>query len=95
MKKSKHDQIAENLAKKEKANYNKGKGPDIKGKERIIEVATHQSDLYSSIDQVKNYKKPKYLATSTELIDKAKNITKGTGIGVMGPTGVIKKKARS
>ena len=90
---SKHDRIAKDLARQHNTEYNKGPGPDIKAEHRIIEVATHESDLYSSLDQLKGYRKPKYIATTPELFEKAKKITKGTGIGVMGPTGTIRKKA--
>jgi len=56
-------------------------------------VATHESDLYSSLDQLKRYQKPRYIATTSDLVEKAIELTKGTGIGVMGPTGIIRKKA--
>lgn len=92
MRHSKHDEIAKNLAKLHNTEYNEGPGPDVKSKNRIIEVVTHESDLYSSLDQLKRYQKPKYIATTTDLIKKAKEVTKGTGIGVMGPTGTIRKK---
>jgi len=90
---SKHDKIAKNLAKEYRTEYNKGEGPDIKVKNRIIEVATHESDLHSSLKQLNHYQKPKYIATTPDLVQKAKEITEGTGIGVMGPTGTIRKKA--
>lgn len=91
---TKHDKISKCLAKKEGAEYNEGKGPDVIGRNRVIEVATHEGDLYSSPDQLRGYRKPKYIATLPELVEKAKEITKGTGIGVMGPTGRIKKRGR-
>ncbi|MFH1894138.1 MAG: hypothetical protein ABIK83_15825 [Candidatus Zixiibacteriota bacterium] len=93
MKKSKHDLISEALARNEGTSYNKGKGPDVKGPTRTIEVAVHESDLYSSIDQVKRYNRP-YIATTQELIEKAKEVTKGTGIGVMTSGGRIVKRSR-
>ena len=40
MAKSKHDQTAERLAKKERTQYNRGQGADIKGGRRAIEVET-------------------------------------------------------
>jgi len=52
---SKHDKIAKNLAKEYRTKYNKGQGPDIKARNRIIEVMTYESDLYTSLDQVKRY----------------------------------------
>jgi hypothetical protein len=91
---SKHDKISDRLAKQEKTTYNKGKGPDVIGRNRVIEVVTHESDLYSSIDQLSGYRKPRYIATPPNLIPKAKEVTKGSGIGVKGPTGSIHKRAR-
>ncbi len=93
MAKSKHDRISEQLAKKEHVTYNRGRGPDVRGKNRTIEIAVHDSDLYSSVDQVKRFPKP-YIATTRELIPKALKVTKGTGVGVMRQNGVIVKKPR-
>lgn len=90
---SKHDKIANTLAKKLRTEYNEGKGPDIITR-KIIEVVTHESDLYSSVDQLKGFRKPRYLAVTPRLVKKAKEITKNTKIGVMGSTGSIKKRAR-
>ena len=91
---SKHDQISNRLAKKERTDYNKGKGPDVKGKHRTIEVVTHRSDLYSSVEQVRRFHNP-YLATTGEHIAKAIELTKGTGIGVMDESGKVRKRSRS
>jgi hypothetical protein len=90
---SKHDEITKYLAKKHKTEYNEGPGPDVLAKNRVIEVVSHESDLYSSIDQLERVQKPKYIATTPDLVKKAKEVTKGTGIGVMDPTGTIRKKA--
>lgn len=90
---SKHDKIAKYLAKKHKTGYNEGPGPDVKAKKRIIEVVAHESDLYSSLDQLKGFQKPRYIATPSQLIKKAKKVTERTGIGIMSPTGTIRKKA--
>jgi len=91
---SKHDEIAKRIAKKEGTEYNKGKGPDIKTSQRVIEVATHEGDLRESVKQVQGFQKPRYLATTPKLKSKALEITDGTKIGVMGPTGHIVKRAR-
>ena len=93
MGKSKHDNIAEKIARKEGTEYNKGKGPDVKSSKRVIEVATHQADLKDSMRQLQGFSKPRYLATTKEMIDVALEITEGTKVGVMGPTGLIKKRA--
>lgn len=45
---TKHDKIAKTLAEKYNTDYNKGRGPDIKSS-RVIEVATHEGDLYLSL----------------------------------------------
>lgn len=37
--------------------------------------------------------KPRYLATTSDLLKKAQEITKGTKVGVMSPTGRIAKRA--
>ena len=91
---SKHDKISKNLAIKFKTEYNEGKGPDLKPSGKIIEVVTHVGDLYSSIDQLKGFRKPRYIATTPKLVSKAKEVTKNTKIGVMSSGGSIRKRAR-
>lgn len=93
MAKSKHDKIAERIARKEGVSYNKGKGPDILARRRVIEVATHASDLISSKKQLQGFKRSRYLATDSALRQKALDITKGTSIGVMDRSGRIIKAA--
>ena len=90
---SKHDEIAKRLAEKEGTTYNEGQGPDVQTSKRVIEVATHEGDLQDSMRQLQGFGKPRYLATTSQLLDKAKEITKGTKVGVMGPTGHIAKRA--
>ncbi len=90
---SKHDQIANRIAKKEGTTYNEGPGPDAKGGKRVIEVATHESDLRDSMRQLQGFRKPRYLATSSDQLKKALEITKGTKVGVIGRTGRIAKRA--
>ncbi len=89
---SKHDQIANRIAKKEGTTYNKGQGPDVQASKRIIEVATHESDLKDSVRQLQGFGKRRYLATTSDLLKKAQEITNGTKVGVMGPTGRIPKR---
>jgi len=90
---SKHDKIAKRLADKYGVEYNEGEGPDIKAPNKIIEVATHDPDIEESKKQLKGYQKPRYLAVPSDKINLAKEAVEGTGIGVMGPTGLIHKKA--
>jgi len=91
---SKHDRISKKLAAQNGVEYNKGEGPDVKAEDRVIEVVTHESDLYSSLRQVSRFKKPRYIAAPRELQKKARELTQGTGIGVMGTTGTIIKRSR-
>ena len=93
MAKSKHDQIAENLAKKFGVKYKKHKGIDIVTDNRVIEVETTKSGIYQGIDQVKRSTKVRYIAVNDRNIQNALNATEGTGIGVMDEKGKIIKKA--
>lgn len=89
-----HDISANRLANKLKTKHNR-KGVDIRHKEYAIEVAVNESDVYSSIGQLKRSRKNiKYLAIPEKFMDLAIRITKNTGIGVMNLNRNIKKKAR-
>ena len=90
---SKHDEIAKRLAKQEGTEYTPGQGPDVKGSRRVIEVAAHPGDMEDSMRQLQGFHKPRYVAVPSDLIEKAKQMTKGTQVGVMGPTGHIAKRA--
>jgi hypothetical protein len=91
---SKHDKIAKRLADKYGVEYNEGKGPDIKASKKVIEVATHDSDINESKKQLQGFQKPRYLAVPSDKVKQAKDAVEGTGIGIMGPTGKIHKRAR-
>ena len=93
MAKSKHDEIAEKLAKNFAAEYKKNKGIDIVTKNRVIEVETKKNALSQGIKQVQNSPKARYIAVNKTSIKDALKATKGTGIGVMRPTGKIVKRA--
>lgn len=93
MGKSKHDEIAEKLAKKFGTEYKKNKGIDIVTKDRVIEVETKKNALSQGIKQVQSSSKARYLAVNKTSIKNALKATKGTGIGVMRPTGKIVKRA--
>ena len=91
---SEHNIIAERLAKKFKTRHRR-EGVDIKKGTRAIEVAATEGDLYQSMSQLRaSRKQHKYVAVPSELLEKAKEIAKSTGIGVMGPTGKIHKRSR-
>ena len=89
-----HDIWAKHLAKEFKGKYFH-RGPDVKTREKVIEVAISDSDIYSSIKQLRRSRKPKkYLAVPEYKANLAKRLTKGTGIGVMNLNGKIIKKCR-
>jgi len=89
-----HDEIADRLAKKLGTEHRR-KGVDIIKDDTAIEVAVEDSDIYSSLSQLRRSRKDKlYLSVPTKKIAQAKEVTKGTGIGVMGPNGKIHKRTR-
>jgi len=90
---SRHDEIANKLAKKLKTEYKSDKGIDLVTKDKVIEVETKKSGLLQGIKQVVKSSKPRYLAVNKINITNALEATKGTGIGVMSEAGRIIKKA--
>ena len=92
MTKSKHDKIAESLAKKFGTEYKKQRGIDIVTKDRAIEVEVTKGGIYQGIKQVKRSSKARYIAVNDKNIQDALNATEGTGIGVMDEKGRILKE---
>ena len=90
---SKHDEIANKLAKKFKTEYKPDKGIDLVTEDKVIEVETKKSSLFQGIGQVVKSQKARYLAVNKVNIKNALETTKGTGVGVMNETGRIIKKA--
>jgi len=90
---SKHDEIANKLAKKFNTEYKSDKGIDLVLRDRVIEVETKKASLSQGIGQVVRSQKARYLAVNKINIDNALEETKGTGIGVMNEAGRIIKKA--
>jgi len=91
---SEHDEIADRLARKLGTEYRQEVVDIIKG-DTAIEIAVNDSDIYSSISQLKRSSKDKlYLEVPNKKIGRAKEVTKGTCIGVMGPNGKIYKRIR-
>lgn len=90
---SKHDEIANKLAKKFKTEYKSDKGIDLVLKDKVVEIETKKSSLPQGIGQVVKSQKARYLAVNKININNALEATKGTGVGVMSETGRIIKKA--
>ncbi len=95
MAKSKHDQTAERLAKKEGTEYNRGQGADIQGGRRVIEVET-EATVRDGLLQLRGYQKPVYIAGADEKATQAAlEATKGTTVGVMDDKGnVVRSSSR-
>lgn len=94
MGKSKHDQIAEKLAKKFNTEYRKDKRIDVVTKDRVIEVETKKNSLSQGIKQVQNSPKARYIAVNKINIKNALDATQDAGIGVMSQTGRIVKRQK-
>lgn len=89
-----HDRMADKLANKFGTEHNR-KGVDIKKGDKAIEVAIKKQDIEKSVEQLNLSRKPvKYLAVPPKKVSLAKEVTEGTGIGVMSTTGNIRKRAR-
>ena len=93
MARSKHDQTAERLAKKERADYNRGQGADIQTARRAIEVETADT-ASDGLRQLQGHRKPVYIAgADAAAIQAALEATKGTTVGVMDEKGNIVKRS--
>jgi len=88
-----HDIAANRIAKKLGTEYNKGKGPDIKKPNMVVEVETDQT-VKDGLRQLQGFRKSVYIAGSNQ---KAQNIvlkaTKNTTVGVMDAWGKIVKRS--
>ena len=83
MAKSRHDQIAENLAKKFGTEYKKHQWIDIVTKKRVIEVETTKKGIYQGMNQIKRSPKPRYIAVDEKNIQSALDVIGGVEPGVM------------
>ena len=77
MAKSKHDQIAEGLAKKFGTEYKEHKGIDIVTKDRVIEVEVTKNGIYQGFDKVKRSSKARYFVVNDSNIQ---NVLDGTSV---------------
>jgi len=88
---SQHDKTATRLARKEGVPYNRGKGPDVIGSRRAIEVETAET-ARDGIRQLQGFRKPVYIAgANAKATEAAVKATRGTTVGVMNPQGKVVK----
>jgi len=90
---SKHDEVANKLAKKFNTEYKSNKGIDLVTLKQVIEVETKKAGINQGIKQVEKSSKARYLAVNKINISNALKATQGTGIGVMNERGKIIKRA--
>lgn len=90
---SKHDEVANKLAKIFRTPYKSDKGIDLVTSTKVIEIEVKKSSLPQGINQVVKSQKARYLAVNKINIQNALEAAKGTGVGVMSETGRIIKKA--
>jgi len=89
-----HDEKADALA-KQLGTEHRREGVDIQKGDKAIEVAVKDKDIKESVKQLNKSRKPKkYLSVLPKKIKLAKEVTEGTGIGVMSTTGNIRKPAQ-
>lgn len=86
-----HKITANRIAKKMNAEYNDGKGVDIKSTNATVEVETLET-VGDAPGQLRGHRGPVYIAgTNKEAVNKAMETTKGTTVGVMDSQGNIVK----
>lgn len=91
---TKHDRIAKDIAKKKKAQYRSDVGVDIVTPEKAIEVEVDINTLSEGIRQLQGHRQARYVAVPNDLVDEAKERTKGLKVGVMDENGKIRKRAK-
>lgn len=88
-----HDITANRIAKKLGTEYNKGKGPDIKKPNMVVEIETNQT-VKDGLRQLQGFRKSVYIAGSTQkALNGALKATKNTTVGVMDARGNIVKRS--
>ena len=88
-----HDTVARRIGKKMNVFYNTGRGPDLHKYPKVVEVVMAH-EVEKGIQEVKNFQGPTYIAGATKLaVERAKQATKGTSIGVMDQFGRIVKRS--
>ena len=93
MAKSKHDKVAERIAKRRGGRYPPQKGADVVNRREAIEVEVDLNRFSEGIRQLQGYRKPRYLAVPNSLVKQAKERTQGLKVGIMDENGKIVKRA--
>lgn len=81
---SRHDQVAEKIAKKKSSMYNSGLGPDVITPWQVIEVKTPQT-IGDATRQLQGYRRPVYVVITDKRHLQVVECYGDTTIGVMDP----------
>lgn len=88
-----HKTTANRIAAKLNAEYNSGKGADIKATRATVEVETPDT-VQDALGQLRGHKGPVYVAgTNSEAVDRALEATQGTTVGVMNNQGKVVRRS--
>ncbi len=90
---TRHDRIAEKIARRVGGEYDPAKGADVVGAGQATEVEVDPGKLKEGISQLQGYRVPRYLGVPDDLVEEAKEATRGTKVGVRTETGRIVKPA--
>ena len=93
MTKSKHNQVAEKIARKLGSEYKSDKGIDVVTTRQAVEIEVKKSTLNQGLNQVLRSDKARYLAVTPDIVQEALKIAQGSGVGVMSSSGRIVKRA--
>ncbi len=90
-----HDRAARLIAKKVGAEYDSKRSPDIRGKERRVEIKTTTAEITKAIKQLGGgQSKKKYVSLPKREHEKAREKLAGSGIGLMDHKGKTTKQPR-
>ncbi len=88
-----HKTAARRIAEKLGAEYNDGKGTDIKAQRATVEVETPKT-VADAPGQLRGHRGPVYVAgTNREAVERALEVTQGTTIGVMDNRGKVVRRS--
>ena len=88
-----HKTAANRIARKLGAEYNDGKGVDVKGRRATVEVETPET-VGDAPSQLRGHRGPAYIAgTNRQAVERALEVTQGTTIGVMDNQGKVVKRS--
>ena len=89
-----HERAAHLIAKKLGGDYNSKRSPDVRSREKRVEVKSYAAEIPKAMKQLGGGQKKKYVALPQREQAKAKEKLRGSGIGLMNHKGQITKRAR-